>query len=73
MPNTKTRTTATTVATYTDEHRARHRIIVRRTDAGWEVIDVAVTLIDQLDPALDDQDSAEALGRAYAEQQQEQT
>ena len=47
-------------------------MIVRRTSAGWEVLDLSITLIERLHPAYDDRASAEALGRDYAEQQREQ-
>ncbi len=72
MATTPTSTeAATTVARYRDSAGARHRVIVRASAGGWEIIDVGSLLVDRLDAAYDERSAAEALAREYAARQRQ--
>jgi hypothetical protein len=55
-----------TVARFTDTDGTRHRVLVRDTDTGWEVIDLATRVLDRLDARSDERAGAEAIARDFA-------
>jgi hypothetical protein len=74
MPDTVNTTAQTsTVARYRDRAGLAHRVLVRATEDGWEILDVATRLVDRLHAAYDDRDAAEALARAFAAEQRERS
>jgi hypothetical protein len=62
-----------TIARFRDHAGISHRVVLRTTDSGWEVLDVATRLLDRLDAAYDDHASAEAIARAFAEQHRQRS
>jgi hypothetical protein len=57
-----------TVERFHDRGGACHRVLIRQVPGGWQVIDIATRVLDQLDAATDDRVGAEAIARAFAEE-----
>ncbi len=68
MATTQTTAQPRTVARFRDRAGTTHRVIIRSTATGWEIIDIATRVLDTLDAAYDDASSAEAIARAFAAQ-----